>query len=110
MQATTRTRAWWREPTRVQWLSFGAAWVGWVLDAFDFTIFMLVMDDIAREFNVRYVATTASLALTLLARLAGGYLAGAVADRWGRRLPLMIAIVWFALCDGAVAFAPSFAW
>ncbi|HEY8039831.1 MAG TPA: PHB depolymerase family esterase [Polyangiaceae bacterium] len=107
---TTIRQAWWREPTRAQWLSFAAAWLGWVLDAFDFTIFMLVMDDIAREFGVRYVATTASLALTLLMRLAGGFVAGSVADRWGRRLPLMIAIVWFAVCDGAVAFAPSFGW
>ena len=39
----TETKAWWREPTRGQWLTFVAAWVGWVLDAFDFTIFLLVM-------------------------------------------------------------------
>src|SRR5579883_3057026 len=110
--ATTnpQQQAWWREPTRAQWLSFSAAWLGWVLDAFDFTVFMLVMDDVSRDMGVRYVATTASLALTLLARLVGGFAAGAIADRWGRRLPLMLAIVWFALCDGAVAFAPSFAW
>jgi SHS family lactate transporter-like MFS transporter len=110
MTTSTSPRAWWREPTRAQWFSLGAAWMGWVLDAFDFTVFVLVMDDVAREFGVRYVATTASLALTLLARLVGGYIAGAVADRWGRRLPLMIAIVWFAVCDGAVALAPSFGW
>ena len=106
----TTTQTWWREPTRGQWLSFGAAWSGWVLDAFDFTIFMLVMPEIAREFGVANLATTGSIALTLVARLAGGFLAGAAADRWGRKLPLMISIVWFAICDGAVAFAPSFTW
>src|SRR5919109_1603480 len=41
--------------------------------------------------------------LTLLA-------AGWASDRFGRKLPLMISIVWFAACDGAVALAPSFGW
>ena len=100
--------SWWREPTRAQWLAFAAAWGGWVLDAFDFTIFLLVMPHIAREFGVANLATTGSIALTLTARLVGGYVAGSAADRWGRRLPLMISVVGFALCDGAVALAPSF--
>ncbi|MBS2016378.1 MAG: MFS transporter [Deltaproteobacteria bacterium] len=97
-----------REPTRAQWISFSAAWIGWVLDAFDFTIFLLVMPQIAKDFGVQHVATAGSIALTLLARLVGGFLAGAAADRWGRRLPLLISVIWFALCDGAVALAPSF--
>jgi len=102
--------AWWREPTRGQWFTFLAAWVGWVLDAFDFTIFLLVMPLMAREFHVGVTATAASITLTLLLRLFGGVAAGAAADRWGRKLPLMISLVWFALCDGGVAFAPSFKW
>jgi SHS family lactate transporter-like MFS transporter len=89
-------------------MTFFAAWSGWVLDAFDFTIFLLVMPHIQKEFGVHHVATTGSIALTLVARLAGGYFAGKAADRWGRRLPLLISVVWFALCDGAVAMAPSF--
>ncbi len=101
---------WWKEPTRAQWCSFGAAWAGWVLDAFDFTIFMLVMPIIAKDFGAPHLATAGSLTLTLLARLVGGFIAGAAADRWGRKLPLMISIVWFAVCDAAVAFAPSFGW
>ncbi len=102
--------AWWREPTRGQWFTFAAAWVGWVLDAFDFTIFLLVMPLMAREFHVGVTATAGSITLTLLLRLCGGVAAGAAADRWGRKLPLMVSLVWFAACDGAVAFAPSFAW
>lgn len=97
-----------KEPKREHWLAFFAAWTGWVLDAFDFTIFLLVMPQISKDFGVQHVATTGSIALTLLARLAGGWIAGAAADRWGRKLPLLISVVWFALCDGAVALAPSF--
>ena len=101
--------AWWREPTRHQWAAFGAAWAGWVLDAFDFTIFLLVMPAIASEFGVSITAASGSLTLTLLVRLLGGVAAGAMADRWGRKLPLMLSLLWFAAFDAAVAFAPSFA-
>jgi SHS family lactate transporter-like MFS transporter len=100
---------WWKEPTRRQWYAFAAAWSGWVLDAFDFTIFFLVMKEIGEEFGVSTLATTGSITLTLIARLAGGFAAGALADRFGRRLPLMLSILGFSLCDGLVAMAPSFA-
>jgi SHS family lactate transporter-like MFS transporter len=102
--------AWWREPTKGQWFAFGAAWWGWVLDAFDFTIFFLAMPYIAKEMGVSDTATATSITLTLLMRLLGGAAAGALADRYGRKLPLMMSIVWFAVCDGLVAIAPTFAW
>jgi len=100
---------WWREPTRKQWASFAGAWLAWILDAFDVAIFLIAMPAISRELGVSTVATTASMALTLLARLAGGAFAGAAADKWGRKLPLIIAVIWFAICDGLIAVAPSFA-
>jgi hypothetical protein len=34
---------WWKEPTKDQWYAYLAAWLGWTLDAFDFTIFLLIM-------------------------------------------------------------------
>lgn len=102
--------AWWREPTGAQWGAFTASWAAWVLDAFDFTVFLLVMPLIAKEFNVTITTTALSVTLTLLLRLLGGLAAGAVADRIGRKKPLLFAIAWFALCDAAVFFAPSFAW
>ena len=101
---------WWKEPTRGQWMAFVAAWLGWVLDAFDFTIYLIVAPEIAREFGVSQTAVMGSLTLTLLFRLAGGVVAGSMADRWGRKLPLMLSLVWFAVFDGLVALAPSFAW
>jgi SHS family lactate transporter-like MFS transporter len=103
-------KPWWKEPTRKQWAAFSAAWVGWVLDAFDFTIYIVVANEIMKEFNVPAVAVHGSLTLTLLVRLMGGSIAGWMADRWGRRLPLMLSLLWFATFDAAIFFAPSFAW
>lgn len=107
---TMTTRPWWKEPTRGQWAAFAAAWVGWVLDAFDFTIFICVAASLIKEFGVSPTAIGGSLTLTLLVRLAGGAMAGWMADRWGRKLPLMLSLVWFAVFDAAIYFAPSFAW
>ena len=99
---------WLREPTGSQWLSFSAAWLGWVLDGFDFCIYLMAMPLIAQEFGISKTAAAGSVTLTMLVRMLGGLLAGAAADRWGRRLPLMLSVIWFALCDGAIGFAPSF--
>ena len=99
---------WWKEPTRAQWSAFTAAWVGWVLDAFDTTVLLLVMPLIAKEFGVGIAAVSSTMTLTLLVRLLGGYVAGWMADRWGRKLPLMLSLVWLAVFDSAIYFAPSF--
>src|SRR5262245_37125076 len=110
MKNMRATMSWWRAPTRGQWATFGAAWIGWVLDAFDFSIFVLVMQEMQREFGVSNTAARGTITLTLVLRLVGASCVGSLADRWGRKLPLMLSIVWFALCDGAIAFAPSFTW
>jgi hypothetical protein len=46
---------WWKEPTKDQWYAFVAAWLGWTLDAFDFTVFLLIMHPIAEAFNVPFL-------------------------------------------------------
>ena len=99
---------WWKEPTRGQWTAFIAAWLGWVLDAFDAMIYVLVADEIAKEFGVSQVAVMGSLSLTLIVRLVGGGVAGWMADRWGRKLPLMLSLLWLAAFDGAIYLAGSF--
>jgi SHS family lactate transporter-like MFS transporter len=103
-------KPWWKEPTRQQWAAFSAAWVGWVLDAFDFTIYIVVSAHIMKEFDVTAIAVHGSLTLTLLVRLAGGSVAGWMADRWGRKLPLMLSLIWFATFDALIFFAPTFTW
>ena len=76
--------AWWREPTKDQWLAYVAAWLGWTLDAFDFTIFLLIMVPIAQEFGVPLVSVLAVFTVTLWLRLIGATASGWLADRIGR--------------------------
>jgi SHS family lactate transporter-like MFS transporter len=96
-------------PSRDAWAALLAAFLGWVLDAFDFSVFLIVMPHIAKEFGVTITNTAGSVTITLLARLLGSFAAGAAADRFGRKAPLMISVVWLAACDGMVSVAPSFA-
>jgi SHS family lactate transporter-like MFS transporter len=100
---------WWKEPSRDQWNAFIAAWLGWTLDAFDFTIFLLIMAPIAKEFDVPLTAVTAVFAITLWLRLVGATAAGWIADRMGRKTPLMISILWYSLCNFISGFSPTFA-
>lgn len=106
--ARTDVVPWWKEPTREQWLAWIAAWLGWTLDAFDFTIFLLIMVPISQSFGVPLVAVTAVFTITLWLRLLGAVGSGWLADRIGRKKPLMISILWYSLCNLAAGLAPSF--
>ena len=99
---------WWKEPTKEQWYAWVAAWLGWTLDAFDFTIFLLIMLPIAQEFHVPLTAVTAVFTLTLWMRLVGATASGWLADRMGRKKPLMISIAWYSACNFIAAFSPAF--
>jgi len=100
---------WWKEPTRDQWYAWIAAWLGWTLDAFDFTVFLLIMHPIAQEFNVSMTSVTFVFTITLWMRLIGATASGWVGDRIGRKKPLMISILGYSACNFAAGFSPSFA-
>src|SRR6201995_5142019 len=99
---------WWKEPTKDQWYAYCAAWLGWTLDAFDFTVFLLIMAPIAQEFGVPLIDVTAIFSVTLIMRLCGATASGWLADRMGRRAPLMISILWYSICNFLAGFSPSF--
>ena len=105
---TVNSIPWWKEPTKEQWYAWVAAWLGWTLDAFDFTIFLLIMLPISQEFNVPLTEVTAVFTLTLWMRLVGATASGWLADRMGRKKPLMISIAWYSACNFIAAFSPAF--
>ena len=89
--------------------AFFAAFFGWMLDGFDFTILTFVLADIQRSFTVDNALAGALGTVTLMFRLVGGAAAGTAADRWGRKLPLMLSIVWFSLFTVLSGFSTSYA-
>src|SRR5438552_18858109 len=84
---------WYKEPTKDQWYAFGAAWLGWTLDAFDFTVFLLIMVPIAKEFDVPLTDVALVFTVTLWLRLVGAVASCWLADRDGRALPLLFSVL-----------------
>src|SRR6201981_1338938 len=104
---TLKPIAWWREPTKEQWYAWWAAWLGWTLDAFDFTVFLLIMVPISQEFGVPLSEVAFVLTITLWMRLIGAVASGWLADRVGRKIPLMISILGYSACNFIAGFSPS---
>src|ERR1700722_6965496 len=99
---------WWREPSKDQWYAFTAAWLGWTLDAFDFTVFLFLLVPIAKEFNADLTLVVLVGSLTMWMRFFGAIAAGWVADRRGRRAALMILILWDSACNFVAGVSPTF--
>src|SRR6059058_5475134 len=85
-----------------------AGFLGWTLDAFDFFILTLVIDDIARSFGRTRPDIALTLTVALAARPIGAVIFGIMADRFGRRLPLMINVVFYAIISVLSGLAPSY--
>jgi len=82
--------------------------LGWVLDAFDFTILTFLLVDIQRSFTVNRALAGALGTVTLLFRVIGGIGSGTAADRWGRKGALMFSILWYSLFAFAGGFSQSY--
>ena len=89
------------------WAALTASFLGWTLDAFDFFLVSLCLTAIAKDFGKSDTAITFSIALTLAFRPVGAFLFGLIADRYGRRLPLMIDLIFYSVVEVATGFAPN---
>ncbi len=106
--AGERPTPWWKEPTKDQWLAFVAGWLGWMLDAFDFTIFFMIMVPISKTFHVPLVDVAWAVSVTLWMRMVGGIANGWLADRIGRKVPLMLSIAVYSVSNCIAGFSPTF--
>jgi hypothetical protein len=66
-----------------------AAWLGWLLDAFDVMLYALVLGTLLGEFSLSKAMAGLLGSLTLVASGFGGILFGIIADRYGRRPALV---------------------
>src|SRR5712675_512339 len=82
--------------------------LGWVLDAFDFFVVVFLVDTLATNFHVGKKEIVFTITLTLAMRPVGALLFGSLADRFGRRIPLVICVIYFSIVTALSAFVPSF--
>jgi SHS family lactate transporter-like MFS transporter len=87
----------------------GSGILGWVLDSFDFFVLVFLFDVLAARFHVSKASVVYTLTLTLAMRPLGAFFFGALADRFGRRRPLIFCVLYFSLCTVMSGLAPTFA-
>ena len=88
--------------------TFVACFLGWALDAFDFFLLTFVIVPMAHDFGTSIADLTYAITLTLAMRPVGAFIFGLLGDRFGRRVPLMINIIFYSLMELLTAFAPNF--
>jgi SHS family lactate transporter-like MFS transporter len=94
--------------TRDQRNTFAACFLGWALDALDFFLLTFVFSAVAQEFGKTVPEVAFASMLTLMFRPLGALIFGFLGDRFGRRIPLMVDIIFYSVIELATAFSPNF--
>src|SRR5438046_9990347 len=85
-----------------------ASFLGWTLDAFDFFLVVFALTAIARDFQKTDAQIALTITVTLAFRPVGAFIFGLMADRYGRKLPLMIDLVFVSIVEVLSGLAPSY--
>src|SRR5579885_3642731 len=85
-----------------------ASFLGWTLDAFDFFVLVFVVPTIASEYKRPIRDVVFTITLTLAIRTLGAAVFGWLADRYGRRLPLMADVIFYSAVEFLSGLAPNY--
>lgn len=85
-----------------------AGFLGWTLDAFDFFILTFVLGTVAKEFHKSIPEMALTLTASLAMRPVGALIFGLMADRYGRKGPMMISIIFYSVIEIFSGFAPTY--
>ncbi len=88
---------WYREITWEQWKALIAGWGVWALDAIDFLLLTYVLTDVAKTFGVPLATASLLIVATYAVRWIGGLGVGHLSDRIGRKIPMLVTIVWYTV-------------
>ncbi len=99
---------WLRDLTARERRTMTACWAGWTLDGFDQQLYSYVVPTMIGLWGLTPGAAGTIGTVTLLTSSLGGWLAGSLADRFGRVRVLQFAILWYSLFTFLCSFAQNF--
>jgi len=85
-----------------------AATLGWMLDAFDVTLFAMTLPAVRVSLGLSATAAGVLGSVTLVAGAAGGLVFGWIADRFGRTRALMLSVIVYSVFTAACGLAQDF--
>ena len=91
-----------------RWHAVSAGFLGWTLDAFDFFVLVFLVDTLAKQFHVSTEKIIFTTTATLAMRPLGALIFGLLADRYGRRKPLMANVIFFSVIELLCGFSPNY--
>lgn len=97
---TTLSTLWFRNINRMQWNALFAAFLGWMLDAFDFVLYNFTIITLIKDWGLTTVQTGFVATITMVASSFGGMFFGYLADRHGRLKALTITILMYSVATG----------
>ncbi len=100
--------AWLRDLNPKERKTMLACWGGWTLDGFDSQLYTYVVPTVIALWGMSAGAAGTIGTVTLLTSSLGGWLAGALSDRYGRVRILQLSILWYSAFTFLCAFAQNF--
>lgn len=105
---TTTRRLWIYNLTRNEISTLLATFGGWGLDGMDVMIYSFVIPTLIAAWHMSKAQAGMLSTVALLISAVGGWLAGLLADRYGRTRVLQVTILWFAVFTCLSGFTNSF--
>jgi MFS family permease len=99
---------WYSECSHLERRTFWASFGGWALDALDVQMFSLAIPALIAAFGITKAEAGLLGSITLFFGAFGGWLGGALGDRFGRVKALQITVATFALATFACAFVTDY--
>jgi len=100
--------AWLKDLNPTERRTMTACWAGWTLDGFDQQLYSFVVPTMMAVWGLS-AATAGSIGMvTLLTSSFGGWVAGALSDRFGRVKMLQVSIIWYSVVTGLCGLAQNF--
>ena len=99
---------WYKESDSNQKKTFWACYAGWALDSYDMQIFSFLLPVIMATWTLTQTEVGLIGTVALVVTALGGWIAGILADRYGRVKILMFTIIWFTFFGVLAGFAQNY--